>query len=72
MATSKECYNGDKSEPATPSSVLRVDHGPRPFSIGTDASVWLVCMEEYLQQNEIPCDRWTSVARSFLSDDVYA
>ncbi|KRZ10666.1 hypothetical protein T11_18030 [Trichinella zimbabwensis] len=76
MANSKECYNGDKSEPATPLSVLRVDHvtfrAPVPFSMGTDASVWLARMEEYLQQNGIPRDRWKSVARSSLSDDVYA
>ncbi|KRZ65622.1 Retrovirus-related Pol polyprotein from transposon 17.6, partial [Trichinella papuae] len=76
MADSKECYNGDKSGIATPSSVLRVDQvtfrAPAPFSLGTDASVWLARMEEYLQQNGISRDRWTSVARSFLSDDVYA
>ncbi|KRZ02829.1 Transposon Ty3-I Gag-Pol polyprotein, partial [Trichinella zimbabwensis] len=76
MADSKECYNGDKSVIATRSSVLRVDQvtfsAPAPFSLGTDASVWLARMEEYLQQNGISRDRWTSVARSFLSDDVYA
>ncbi|KRY81781.1 Retrovirus-related Pol polyprotein from transposon 17.6 [Trichinella pseudospiralis] len=57
-------------------SVLSVDQvtfrAPAPFSLGTDASVWLARMEEYLQQNGIPRDRWTSVARSFLSNDVYA
>ncbi|KRZ00524.1 Transposon Ty3-I Gag-Pol polyprotein [Trichinella pseudospiralis] len=76
MTDSKECNIGDKSGIATPSSVLRVDQvtfrAPAPFSLGTDASVWLARMEEYLQQNGIPPDRWTSVARSFLSDDVYA
>ncbi|KRY64642.1 Retrovirus-related Pol polyprotein from transposon [Trichinella pseudospiralis] len=76
MTDSKECYIGDKSGIATPLSVLRVDQvtfrAPAPFSLGTDASVWLARMEEYLQQNGIPPDRWTSVARSFLSDDVYA
>ncbi|KRY64746.1 hypothetical protein T4D_9481, partial [Trichinella pseudospiralis] len=76
MTDSKECNTGDKSGMATPSSVLRVDQvtfrAPAPFSLGTDASVWLARMEEYLQQNGIPPDRWTSVARSFLSDDVYA
>ncbi|KRZ82243.1 hypothetical protein T08_98 [Trichinella sp. T8] len=76
MTDSKDCNIGDGSGIATPSSVLRVDQvtfrAPAPFSLGTDASVWLARMEEYLQQNGIPRDRWTSVARSFLSDDVYA
>ncbi|KRX37043.1 hypothetical protein T05_9939 [Trichinella murrelli] len=37
----------------------------------TDASVWLARTEQCLEQNGIPRDRGTSVACSFLSDDVY-
>ncbi|KRZ86324.1 hypothetical protein T08_14993 [Trichinella sp. T8] len=57
---------------ATPSSRgLCNVQGPSPIFYGTDASVWLARTEQCLEQNGIPRDRGTSVACSFLSDDVY-
>ncbi|KRX18483.1 Retrovirus-related Pol polyprotein from transposon 17.6 [Trichinella nelsoni] len=58
-------------ETSAPSSFCKFEKAPAPFSMGTDASVWLARTEQCLEQNGIPRDRGTSVARSFLSDDAY-
>ncbi|KRY44839.1 hypothetical protein T03_10703 [Trichinella britovi] len=58
MWNCKECHNGDKSGITSPTSVFRMDQvtfrAPVQFFMGTDTSVWLASMEEYLEHVYAP------------------